>query len=43
MITENKVIKSFCVINEFYKNFNAELGKSLVYVIDRDIVISDKV
>ena len=21
MITEDKVIKSFCVINEFYKNF----------------------
>ena len=27
MITEDKDIKVFCIINEFNKNFNAELDK----------------
>ena len=29
MITKDKVIEIFCIIDEFMKNFNAELEKNL--------------
>ncbi len=29
MISEDKIIDFFCIINEFNKNFNAELDKNL--------------
>ncbi len=29
MISEDKIIDFFCIINEFNKNFNAELYKNL--------------
>ena len=31
MVTEDKDIIFFCIINESYKNFNAELYKNLFY------------
>ncbi len=31
MIAEYKVIQIFCIIDEFNKNFNAELDKNLFY------------
>ncbi len=31
MITEDKDIEFFCIINEFNKNFNAELDEKLFY------------
>ena len=35
MIIEGKDKGIFCIINESYKNFNAELDKKLFYAIDR--------
>ena len=30
MITEDKVTEIFCVIDEFYKNFEAEMDENLL-------------
>ena len=46
MISEDKIIDFFCIINEFNKNFNAELAKNLFYhrlMLPADVIITAKV
>ena len=42
MITEDKVIQFFCIINEFNKNFNAELDKKS-FTLPAYVIVTAKV
>ena len=42
MITEDKDIKVFCIINEFNKNFNAELDKKC-FTLTAYVIVTAKV